>query len=143
MLQHSLAVFVQRGTATRAGHCRKRPGISTDRLVWHRISAGPALPVRPAFRASTRHHSWDGCIEIEVPSILLPKTSTAWHQRGQTDEIQFPVCNQYTIQADQFSLAILNNSPVPTPLSDAAANMKVIDALRASSTANAWVAIAK
>jgi hypothetical protein len=34
------------------------------------------------------------------------------------------------IQGDLFSLAVLHDTPVPTPLSDAVANMKVIDALR-------------
>jgi predicted dehydrogenase len=86
-----------------------------------------------------------GRIEIEVPFNPSPEKPTRlWHQRsGQTDEIQFPICNQYTIQADQFSLAVMNDTPAPTPLSDALANMKAIDALRASSNTNAWVAVSK
>ncbi len=42
----------------------------------------------------------------------------------------FAPVNHYTIQGDRFSEAIINNTPVPTPLEDAAANMKVIEAIR-------------
>ena len=67
------------------------------------------------------------------------KPSRLWHQRdGKIEEIVFPNCNQYTIEADRFSLAILNDTAVPTPLSDALANMKVIDALRASHRSGTW-----
>ncbi len=85
-----------------------------------------------------------GRIEIEIPFNPPPdKPSRLWHQReGQIEEIVLPTCNQYTIEADRFSRAILNDTPVPTPLSDALANMKVIDALRASSRSNAWVSVA-
>ncbi|MEJ2629205.1 MAG: gfo/Idh/MocA family oxidoreductase, partial [bacterium] len=47
--------------------------------------------------------------------------------------------NQYTIQGDLFSLAVLNNTEVPTPLEDAVANMKVIDALIRSAETGTWI----
>jgi len=82
-----------------------------------------------------------GGIEIEIPfNASSDQPSRIWRRHdGQTQEIQFPPCNQYTIQADQFSLAILNDAPVPTPLSDAVHNMKVVDAVFESGKRNAWV----
>ncbi len=73
----------------------------------------------------------EGRIEIEIPfNAPSDKPCRIWHQRGSDiEEIIFDVCDQYTIQGDVFSQAILNNTPVPTPLEDAVANMKVIDAL--------------
>ena len=63
-----------------------------------------------------------------------------WHQtQDQTKEISFPICDQYTIQGDLFSMAILNDTDVPTPLEDAVANMKVIDALVESAKSGSWV----
>jgi len=53
-------------------------------------------------------------------------------------EIRFRRCDQYTIQGDLFSEAVLNDAPVPTPLADAVANMKVIEAVVASAKSNAW-----
>lgn len=84
-----------------------------------------------------------GRIEIEIPFNAPPdKPCRLWHQRGkQIDEIFFDACDQYTLQADQFSLAVLNNTPVPTPLADAVNNMKVIESVVESGKRNTWVAI--
>jgi predicted dehydrogenase len=46
------------------------------------------------------------------------------------EEIDFPVVDQYTIQGDRFSRAILDGTPQPLPLEDAIANMRVIDEVR-------------
>jgi predicted dehydrogenase len=50
----------------------------------------------------------------------------------------FPICNQFTIQADLFSTAIRNNTEVPNPLEDAICNMAVIDALFHSAQSGKW-----
>ena len=74
----------------------------------------------------------DGRIEIEIPFNAPPDRPTRiWLQRkdGKIEEIEFGVCDQYTIQADLFSLAVINNGPVPTPIEDAVANMKAIEAV--------------
>jgi len=44
--------------------------------------------------------------------------------------------DQYRLQVDAFCRSILDNTPVPTPLEDALANMKVIDAMFKSSKAH-------
>jgi len=71
-----------------------------------------------------------GRIEIEIPFNAPPdKPCRIFLQEGKKDieEIVFEICDQYTIQGNLFSQAILNDSQVPTPLEDAVANMKVID----------------
>jgi predicted dehydrogenase len=40
-----------------------------------------------------------------------------------------PVCDQYTIQGDAFSRAILEDIEVPVPIDDAVKNMAVIEAI--------------
>ena len=35
------------------------------------------------------------------------------------EEIVLEICDQYTIQGDLFSLSVLNDTEVPTPLEDA------------------------
>jgi predicted dehydrogenase len=69
-------------------------------------------------------------IEIEIPfNAPTDKPSRIWlHSKDNSEEIVFDTANQYTIQCDLFSNAILNNEPVPTPLEDAVNNMKVIEA---------------
>jgi predicted dehydrogenase len=83
----------------------------------------------------------EGRVEIEIPVNAIPdQPSRMWHQRGsKTEEIILPASNQYTIQGDAFSLAILNNTPVPTPLDDAVANMQAIEAVFASAKNGRWV----
>ncbi len=82
----------------------------------------------------------EGRIEIEIPFNPPPDQPTRiWHQhKGGIEEIVIPVCDQYTIQGDLFSEAILDNGPVPTPLEDAVANMKVIEAVFESARTGTW-----
>jgi predicted dehydrogenase len=82
-----------------------------------------------------------GRIEIEIPFNAPPdRPCKIWHQHaGGTDEIVFDVCDQYTIQGDLFARAILDDTPVPTPIEDAVANMRVIEAIVRSGKSGAWV----
>jgi predicted dehydrogenase len=50
----------------------------------------------------------------------------------------FPICNQFTIQADLFSAAIRENTEVPNPLEDSISNMAVIEALFRSASSAKW-----
>jgi predicted dehydrogenase len=50
----------------------------------------------------------------------------------------FPLCNQFTIQADLFSTAVRENKEVPNPLEDAVRNMAVIEAVFRSSVSGKW-----
>ncbi len=72
-----------------------------------------------------------GRVEIEIPFNAPPdRPCRIWHQRGsEVEEITFDICDQYTIQGDLFSRAVLDDTPVPTPLEDAVDNMRVIEAL--------------
>jgi predicted dehydrogenase len=82
-----------------------------------------------------------GRIEIEIPFNAPPdQPCKIWHQTpDQTEEISFPICDQYTIQGDLFSRAILDNTQVPTPLEDAVANMEVIEAIVESAEIRSWI----
>jgi len=83
----------------------------------------------------------DGRIEIEIPFNAPPgrPCKIAYQHGNESDEISFDICDQYKIQGDLFSKAILHDTEVPTPLDDAVANMKVIDALIKSAEKGTWV----
>ena len=51
------------------------------------------------------------------------------------------MCDQYTLQGSAFADAILNETDVPTPLSDAVNNMKVIEAAVQSHEQGQWVSL--
>lgn len=83
----------------------------------------------------------EGRIEIEIPFNAPPdRTCKLWHQVGRDiSELVVDACDQYTIQGDLFARAVLDDGPVPTPLEDALANMRVIEAIKLSASRRAWV----
>ena len=88
----------------------------------------------------------DGRAELEIPFNAPPDVPCVlWRQSGRSGEYaapvreELPVADQYTVQAEAFGRAVLENLPVPTPLSDAVANLRVIEALRESDRRGAWV----
>ena len=76
----------------------------------------------------------DGRIIIEIPFNAPPHQKTClWLVTDKEKKKEtFPAVDQYTLQAEKFSRAIAKDTPVPTPLSDAVKNMKVIEAFRKS-----------
>jgi len=81
-----------------------------------------------------------GRIEIEIPFNAPPdRQCKVWYRDGnRIEEVVLDVCNQYTIQGDLFSRAVLEDREVPVPLEDAMANMQVIDALVRSARSGSW-----
>jgi predicted dehydrogenase len=123
------------------------PNFGTDRLSSGILDFGRgtatftcATQVSPFQR--TNIFGTEGRIEIEIPVNAPPDRPTRlWHQRGtEVTEITFDVCDQYTLQADAFARAILDDTPVPTPLADAVGNMRTIEAVLASARAGTWLA---
>ncbi|HQY25411.1 MAG TPA: Gfo/Idh/MocA family oxidoreductase [Thermoflexales bacterium] len=121
------------------------PTFKIDRLASGMLDFGAGTAT---FTCSTQLTSYqrvnlygtEGRIEIEIPFNAPPdKPCRIWHQRGaDVKEIVFPICDQYTLQGDAFALAVLNDTPVPTPLEDALANMKVIERVLTSARENRW-----
>ncbi len=82
-----------------------------------------------------------GRLEIEIPfNAPTDRPCKMWLQRdASVEEIVLEVCDQYAIQGDLFSRAILDDTPVPTPIEDAVANMRVIESIKCSAQSGAWV----
>jgi predicted dehydrogenase len=57
---------------------------------------------------------------------------------GGVSTIEIDTCNQYTIQGDLFSQAILEGKDVASPIEDAVKNMSCIDAVFRSATSGCW-----
>jgi len=81
-----------------------------------------------------------GRIEVEIPFNAPPdRPCKIWYgDDARIEEVILEICNQYTIQGDLFSRAVLEDKEVPTPLEDAVANMQVIDALVRSARSGSW-----
>jgi predicted dehydrogenase len=124
------------------------PDFKTDRLVSALFDFGRGSAT---FTCSTQLSPYQrvnifgttGRIEIEIPfNAPAIRPCRMWHTHDSTtDELVLEVSNQYTLQGDILSRAIMDNTPVPTPLADAVANMRVIDAIVRSGREGKWVEV--
>jgi len=73
----------------------------------------------------------------DQPAFLLLETS-AQLEVSETERIEFPPVNQYTILAQLFARAAATGGPAPIPLEDSIKNMMVLDALRRSAASGRW-----
>ena len=112
------------------------PTFATDRLTSAILDFGGRVATFTVGTQMARHQrvnivGAEGRIEIEIPfNAPSDRPCRVQLQRGaESEEIMFETCNQYGLMADAFAEAILRDTPVPTPLEDAAANMRVIDAV--------------
>ncbi len=86
-------------------------------------------------------------VEIEIPFNALDDrkmrlfVDTGDLTGSSLQTIEIPTCNQYTVQGEEFSRAILEDSKVPVPLEDALANMQVIEAVFKAGQTGKWVAV--
>jgi predicted dehydrogenase len=133
-----------------SGVLERDPEFGTDRL------ASAILEFRgghAAFTCSTQMVSYQRMqflgtkdrIEIEIPFNAPPNKPTRIFVDDGSDvggagiKIEtIPACDQYTIQGDVFSKAILEDLDVPVPLEDAIANMAVIDAIFRAAESGNW-----
>lgn len=142
--------FLFESEPTRVVSCIDRdPVMGTDRLTSAMMDFGDGKI--STFTCSTQLMPYqrvnifgtDGHIEIEIP-VNAPKdaSSKIWiRTKTGNEEIVVDAVDQYTIQGELFAKSILEDSPVPTDLSDAVNNMKAIEAIFKSEETNGWVAI--
>jgi predicted dehydrogenase len=86
-----------------------------------------------------------GRLEVQIPFNAPPDRpcrllldSTGDLDGAGIETIDLEVCDQYTIQGDLFSKALLEGTDVPVPLEDAVKNMACIDAVFRSSATGRW-----
>jgi len=104
-----------------------------------------------SFTASTKSepeqyvdiHGEHGRLRLHIP--FNPIGDTVQHltltQNSVRSEIVTIPSNHYRNMTDSFAQSVIHNTPVPTPLRDAVANMKIIDAIFASAAQKEWISI--
>jgi predicted dehydrogenase len=135
------------------GFVERDPEMQTDRLTSAVLEFETG---RAAFTCSTQlvlHQRAEligtkGRVEIEIPFNAPPDRPTRiFVDDGSAlggagaETIEFPVCNQYTIQGDLFSRAVREGAEQPIPLEDAVNNMAVIDAVFRSAESGRWESV--
>jgi predicted dehydrogenase len=82
----------------------------------------------------------EGRITIDIPFNIPPELPTRIHlttgrhapEAYHTETVELAPADPYACEADAFAAAILEGKPAPVPMSDAIANMRVIERLVAS-----------
>jgi predicted dehydrogenase len=88
-----------------------------------------------------------GRIEVDVPfgpspeRPALVRLDTSQDHTGQAEVFEAPLCNQYALEFDAFSRAILDGSEVPVSLENSLGNMRVLDAQRCSAEGGTWATV--
>jgi predicted dehydrogenase len=119
------------------------PSFGVDRLTSMILDFGDGRQALGTCATQAEPSQWvhiisaSGRIEIQIPFNAPPDRPCRIVVDDGTDiagwgveEIDLPAVDQYTIQGDRLSRAILDGTPQPLPLEDAVANMRVIDAVR-------------
>jgi len=149
LIQASRFAFTQEPTRVVASIDRD-PQMHTDRLT----SAILEFPGgQSIFTCSTQLVPYQrlhflgskGRIELEIPvnapndrpTRLFIDSGSDLFGGGIATET-FPACDQYTLQGDAFSRAILDDTQVPVPIEDAIRNMAVIEAVFRSGNSGQW-----
>ena len=130
------------------------PQLGTDRLSSAVLDFSPGQAI---FTCSTQLVPFQrmqilgthGRIDMEIPynippdrpsRIFIDDGSELAGKNARVEE--FPAVDQYTIQGDEFSRAVQENTQVPVPLEDALQNMQVIDAVLRSGDSQGWEKVA-
>ena len=129
------------------------PDMRTDRLTSGMLDFGSGQAI---FTCSTQMVPYQrvqllgtkGRIELEIPFNAPPDRPTRILIDSGQDIFgggirieEFEICDQYTLQGDQFSQAVRGVGEVPTPLEDSLANMAVIEAMFESEGSGRWESV--
>jgi predicted dehydrogenase len=122
------------------------PTFGTDRLASAILDFGVGTATFSCATQIPRYQREDvygtlGRILIETPfTPPLSGPARAWlHTEQEARQLVSPAANQYQLMGEAFAEAVQAGTEVPTPLSDAWANLRVVDAVFASGEQGSWV----
>ena len=133
-----------------AGAVERDPEMKIDRLTSMLLDYGSAhltgtCSTQMVYYQRMQIFGTRGLIEIRIPfnapadrpcEIVVDPGKDLFGEGQQRFEV--PICNQYTVQGDLFSKAILEGRPAPEPLEDAVRNMECIEAVFRSAQSGQW-----
>ncbi len=133
------------------GCLERDPSFKTDRLTSAilQFPSGQCIftaSSQAVYYQKMQFFGTQGRIDVEIPfnaptdkpARIFIDDGKDLYAGGSAIAESFPICNQFTIQADLFSAAILDDKEVSTPLEDSIRNMAVIGAVFRSGESGKW-----
>jgi predicted dehydrogenase len=132
------------------GAIQRDPDMGTDRLTSLLLDYGTGhaagtCSTQMVFYQQLQIFGTTGRIEMPIPFNAPPDRPTRILIDtgvdlfgGGVSQLDFETCNQYTIQGDLLSKAIIEGTDVPCPIEDAVKNMACIDAIFTSADTGRW-----
>jgi predicted dehydrogenase len=125
------------------------PGLKTDRLVSFMLEYPSCQAVFTVGTQTVGYQTMmflgtEKRLEIEVPfnaPVLRPcriYVDAGVLFRDEVETIEIPTCDQYAVEMDRFSEAILDDTKVPVPLENSLNNIAVIEAVFRSGKTGSW-----
>lgn len=125
---------------------QRHPEFGTDSLVSAQMDFGEVIAqftvsTTTAPQQKVRVYGTDGSLTVHVPFNAYPDVplEVTVETGVGTRSIMCGPSDQYAQMFDAFASAVRAGGPVPTPTSDALANMRVIDAIFESAEKGDWV----
>jgi predicted dehydrogenase len=133
------------------GCIERDPSFKTDRLTsalleFPRGQCIFTVSTQMVYYQKMQFFGTEGHADIEIPfnaptdkpaRIIVDNGKDLYAGGSQVVET-VPICNQFTIQADLFSKAVRDKTPLPNTLEDSIHNAAVIEALFKSAKSGAW-----
>lgn len=133
-----------------SGAVERDPAMKIDRLTSMLLDYGGAhltgtCSTQMVYYQRMQIFGTCGLIEIRIPfnapadrpcEIMVDTGKDLFG--GGRERLEIPICNQYTIQGDVFSKAVLEGTAAPEPLEDSVKNMECIEAVFRSARSGQW-----
>jgi predicted dehydrogenase len=133
-----------------AGAVQRDPAFGTDRLTsmlldYDGIHLAGTCSTQMVYYQRIQIFGTLGQIEIRIPfnappdrqcEIVVDNGKDLYG--GGQEVLTFPICDQYTLQGDRFSKAVLDGTDVPEPLEDSIRNMECMEAVFRSAESGQW-----
>jgi predicted dehydrogenase len=129
---------------------RRDPAFGTDIVASALLEfpSGPCLfscGTQVVPNQNMQFHGTTGRIELKIPFNAIPDEIARILIDDGSDLLgggirveEFAPCDQYTLQGDAFSRAVLDRTPPPVPLEDSLRTMIVIDAVVRAAASGRW-----
>ena len=133
-----------------AGAVQRDPAFGTDRLTsmlldYDGVHLAGTCSTQMVYYQRIQIFGTLGQIDIRIPFNAPPDRRVRDRRRqrqgpygGGQEVLTFPICDQYTLQGDRFSRAVLDGTDVPEPLEDSIRNMECMEAVFRSAESGQW-----